>query len=366
MENFLIKTKFFSVSLCASDVCIPTLQKLTMITETLVVKQHKQGDWPSELRQAIHNPVHLLELLELSDSALAHTVTAKQRFGLRVPRGYVARMRKGDPNDPLLRQVLPLAEENQRLMGFSIDPVGDVAAEKVPGLLQKYQGRVLLVTTSACAIHCRYCFRRHYTASQLHPPAVLDAIRADSSITEVILSGGDPLSLTDSRLAELAHSIAKISHVQRLRLHTRLPIVLPERVNDELLAWLTGTRLQPVMVVHANHANEIDDNVNKALQRLVGAGITLLNQSVLLRGVNDNAPALIALSEALFSSRVLPYYLHRLDRVQGAAHFEVSEETAAQLLEQLRVALPGYLVPKLVREVAGMPYKCELRMKNEF
>jgi EF-P beta-lysylation protein EpmB len=316
-----------------------------------------QSDWQRELRQAINNPLYLLALLNLSDSALAHTVAANQGFRLRVPRGYVARMRQGDPDDPLLRQVLPLAEENKQIQGFSLDPVGDAAAEKVPGLLQKYQGRVLLVTTGACAIHCRYCFRQHYNYSASKPSVLLDAIRADSSITEVILSGGDPLTLTDSRLAELAHSLASISHVQRLRLHSRLPIILPERVNDELLAWLTGTRLQPVMVVHANHANEIDNKVNNALQGLVGAGITVLNQSVLLRGVNDNAAALIALSEALFCNRVLPYYLHVLDRVQGAAHFEVPTETALQLLEQLRVALPGYLVPKLVREVAEMGYK---------
>jgi len=325
-----------------------------MITENLV---SGQSDWQRELRQAIHNPLYLLKLLKLSDSALAHSVAAKQSFSFRVPRGYVARMRQGDSDDPLLRQVLPLEAENKQIQGFSIDPVSDVAAEKVPGLLQKYQGRVLLVTTGACAIHCRYCFRQHYHYSAYNPSAVLDSIRADSSITEVILSGGDPLTLTDKRLAELAHSLASISHIQRLRLHTRLPIILPERINDELLAWLTGTRLQAIMVVHANHANEIDEKVNKALQSLVDVGITVLNQSVLLRGINDNAAALIALSEALFKNRVLPYYLHILDRVQGAAHFEVPTETSIQLLEQLRVALPGYLVPKMVREVGGMAYK---------
>lgn len=325
-----------------------------MITEKSAAGE---SDWLLELRQAINNPLQLLELLEISHSPLAQTIAAKQRFSLLVPRGYVGRMRKGDPSDPLLRQVLPLVEENQQLQAFSADPVGDVAAEKVPGLLQKYQGRVLLVTTGACAIHCRYCFRQHYNYSVPKLSTVVDAIRADSSITEVILSGGDPLVLTDSRLAELARNFADIPHVQRLRLHSRLPIVLPERVNDELLAWLTGIGLQPVMVVHANHANEIDDKVNQALQKLVDAGISVLNQSVLLRGVNDNAAALIALSEALFSCRVLPYYLHQLDRVQGAAHFEVPTETAAILLEQMRVALPGYLVPRLVQEVAGMDYK---------
>ena len=338
----------------------PTLKKPPMITETLMTWQTMSTDWQRELRQAIYDTRHLLELLELSHDELAPALSTKQHFGLRVPRGYVAKMRKGDPQDPLLRQVLPLAKETEQLPHFNTDPTGDIAAEQVPGLLQKYQGRVLLITTGACAIHCRYCFRQYYAYNASKPilnQTVFDAIQADASITEVILSGGDPLSRLDSKLADLAQRLANIPHVQRLRLHTRLPIVLPERVNDELLAWLTGTRLQPVVVVHANHANEIDTHVNQALQKLVAAGITVLNQSVLLRGVNDNVAALIALSEALFSNRVLPYYLHLLDRVQGAAHFEVAEETALELLKSMREALPGYLVPKLVREVAGMPYK---------
>jgi len=315
--------------------------------------------WQRELREAVHDSAHLLKLLELPASLLTQTITTKQRFMLRVPKGYVARMRKGDPNDPLLRQVLPSLEEHKQLQGFRLDPVGDTAAEKVPCLLHKYQGRVLWITTGACAIHCRYCFRQHYHYAISHASnqAVLDAIRSDASITEVILSGGDPLILSDKYLSELVQNLVHISHVQRLRLHTRLPIVLPERVNDELLTWLTETRLQVVMIVHVNHPNEIDESVNKVLQRLVDVGITVLNQSVLLRGVNDNAATLIALSERLLNSRVLPYYLHLLDRVQGAAHFEVPIETAALLLEEMRIALPGYLVPKLVREVTGMAYK---------
>jgi len=332
-----------------------------MITENSVSGQSLPADWQQELHHSIHNYIELLELLELSNSPLGQKIAPKQGFRLQVPSSYVARMRKGDPDDPLLRQVLPLIEENQQLQDFSQDPVGDDIAEKAPGLLHKYHGRVLLITTGACAIHCRYCFRQHYHYSTAKPFAALDSIRADTSITEVILSGGDPLSLTDKRLAELAHNLADIPQIQRLRLHTRLPIVLPKRVNDELLAWLTATRLQPVIVVHANHANEFDEKVNEALMRLVNAGITVLNQSVLLRGVNDNAASLIALSEALFNCRVLPYYLHLLDRVQGAAHFEVSTEIATQLIEEMQVALPGYLVPKLVREVEGMPYKVVIK-----
>ena len=292
-----------------------------------------------------------------SGAAFYPPYTTQQRFSFQVPRGYVARMRKGDPYDPLLRQVLPLNEENKQIPTFNLDPVGDNRVEKVPGLLQKYQGRVLLITTGACAIHCRYCFRQHYQYFPLNALSVLEAIRHDTSITEVILSGGDPLILNDKRLAELAHHLAAIPHVQRLRLHTRLPIVLPERVNEALLTWLTETRLQPIIVVHTNHANEIDEKVNKALQHLVNRGVTVLNQSVLLRGVNDNATALINLSETLLANRVLPYYLHLLDRVQGAAHFEVPIETALKLFKKLQMRLPGYLVPKLVREIEGMSYK---------
>ncbi|MCK5717334.1 MAG: EF-P beta-lysylation protein EpmB [Thiomargarita sp.] len=323
-----------------------------MIIEKLVFEQ-----WQHELRQSIDNPKQLLDLLKLSDSVLTHTVATGQQFKLKVPRGYIARMRKGDPDDPLLRQVLPLIKENKHIEGFSTDPVGDIATEKTQGLLQKYHGRVLLLSTGACAIHCRYCFRQHYHYVVSNPLALFDSIRSDSSITEVILSGGDPLCLTDSRLAVMVQHIANISHVQRLRVHTRLPIVIPERVSNTLLRLLTDTRLHTIMVVHANHANEIDDKVSQALQRIAKAGITVLNQSVLLRGVNDNANALIRLSTDLFNSHVLPYYLHHLDHVHGAAHFEVPIERAKQLLEQLQIALPGYLVPKLVREVKGMRYK---------
>lgn len=311
--------------------------------------------WQYELRHAINDPLELLELVGLSNSELK--LATQTKFKLKVPRGYVARMRYGDINDPLLRQVLPLIDETDDMQGFNLDPVGDFAAEKVPGLLQKYQGRVLLVTTAACAIHCRYCFRQHFDYKALDIKPILDEIASDNSIKEVILSGGDPLNIIDSRLSELAFSLSKIPHLKRLRVHTRLPIVLPERVTDELLDWLTATKLQPVIVIHANHANEIDEQVCLALNKLADAGITVLNQSVLLRGVNDNATDLIELSENLFSCRVLPYYLHVLDKVQGAAHFEVAAETTAVLLEQMRKILPGYLVPRLVREVAGGEFK---------
>jgi EF-P beta-lysylation protein EpmB len=238
-------------------------------------------------------------------------------------------------------------------------------AQPAPGLLQKYAGRVLLVTTGACAVHCRYCFRRHFPY-QNSPHSLdgwdraIDQIAADSSIQEVLLSGGDPLTLVDDTLARLAERLAAISHVRRLRVHTRLPIVIPERICDEMLAWLCGTRLRPILVVHANHPAEIDDAVAAALARLLHAGVMLLNQTVLLRGVNDDAQTLCQLSERLIEVGVMPYYLHQLDRVAGAAHFEVPEQTGRAIIRQMRARLPGYAVPRYVREVPGSPNKVVL------
>ena len=331
-----------------------------MITQ--IEQRPQPARWQMELRQAISSLEELCRSLALAPERIAGASIACREFPLRVPRGFVARMRRGDPDDPLLRQVLPLLDEQRIMPGFMQDPVADRAAETRPGVLHKYQGRVLLVTTGACAIHCRYCFRRHFPYARSNPArhhwqAALDYIRADPSIHEVILSGGDPLSLSDQRLSDLAQSIAAIPHVRRLRVHTRLPIIVPERVEDPLIEWLCGTRLIPILVVHANHANEIDQTVVAALHNLRMAGVTLLNQSVLLRGVNDSVQALADLSEALFGSGVLPYYLHLLDRVQGAAHFEVTSTTAMQLMEELRKSLPGYLLPRLVQEQAGLPYK---------
>ena len=330
-----------------------------MIPGTSVLRQ---PSWQTELAAVVTDPAELLALLDLGPEWLAAARAAAQLFPLRVPRGYVARMGKNDPADPLLHQVLPLAEENQSHAAYSLDPVGDLAAAVAPGVLHKYAGRVLLTATGACAVHCRYCFRRHFpygeaNAAADHWRGALAHIAADASIGEVILSGGDPLVLSDRKLSEFAQGLARIAHVRRLRIHTRLPIVLPERVNSELLDWLADPRFQVVVVVHANHAHEIDGHVRAACARLKAAGITLLNQSVLLRGVNDSAPALAALSEALFDAGVLPYYLHLLDKVQGAAHFDVGVVEALTLMHELNARLPGYLVPRLVREEAGAPGK---------
>jgi EF-P beta-lysylation protein EpmB len=274
-------------------------------------------------------------------------------------------MRPSDAADPLLRQVLPIDAESITATGFTADPVGDHAAELRPGLIHKYQGRVLMVTTGACAVHCRYCFRRHFPYEEAPKslaawePA-FQAIAEDSTISEVILSGGDPLTLVDPLLARLADRLAEIPHVRRLRVHTRLPIVIPQRVTDELLAWLCGTRLTPIMVVHANHPAEIDSTVATELSRLVEAGIPVLNQAVLLRSVNDDVAVLAELCERLVNLRVMPYYLHQLDRVAGAAHFEVPLQRGRELMAQLQSRLPGYAVPRYVQEIAGEEHKIPL------
>lgn len=314
--------------------------------------------WREALKRAIRSEAQLLEELTLPRELLGPTRLAAGSFPLFIPREYVARMKKGDPRDPLLLQVLPAGAELDSPAGFTADPVGDLAAAKSAGLLQKYDRRALLITTGACAIHCRYCFRRHFPYSE-GPRSVeewepaLEIIRYDKSLDEVILSGGDPLTLVDEHLAGLAHRLANIPHLKRLRVHTRLPIMIPQRVNEQLIDWLRGTRLTPIMVVHANHANEIDDAVVAALGRLVDAGIPVLNQSVLLRGVNDTVAALIDLSRKLVDIRVMPYYLHQLDRVQGAAHFEVPVCRGIELIEEMRRHLPGYAVPRYVQEIAG-------------
>ncbi|MCB1777404.1 MAG: EF-P beta-lysylation protein EpmB [Candidatus Competibacteraceae bacterium] len=326
-----------------------------MITEKAL---SSQADWQQEWARAIRDPAELLRELALDPALLPGAQAAARQFPLRVPRNFVARMRQGDPDDPLLRQILPLAIELEPTPGFVADPLDEQAAQVAPGVLHKYHGRALLMATSACALHCRYCFRRAFPYEQAqigtrHWPQALAYLASDPSLSEVILSGGDPLALSNPRLSELLGGLEPIPHLKRLRIHSRLPIVLPERLDDGLLDILTRTRLHPVLVVHANHPREIDGTVRQALERLALAGVTLLNQSVLLRGVNDDATTLIELSEALFAARVLPYYLHLLDPVQGAAHFAVKESAAFAIMNTLRQRLPGYLAPRLVREQPG-------------
>ena len=314
--------------------------------------------WQQALRAAVRDPRELLDLLGLDRLAPRLSDEAMVQFPLRVPRGFVARMRRGDPRDPLLRQVLPLDDEMRPMPGFGLDAVGDGAAKTAPGVIQKYRGRALLVATGSCAIHCRYCFRRHFpyaeeTAARDGWRDAVDLIRRDASIEEVLLSGGDPLSLSNGKLAELTGALADIPHLRRLRIHRRLPIVVPERVDDGLMGWLSTLPWPVTLVVHANHANEFDGTVDAALGRLRAAGVHLLNQAVLLRGVNDSVDALGALSERGFAAGVLPYYLHQLDRVAGVAHFEVDDAHARALHAGLAARLSGYLVPRLVREIPG-------------
>lgn len=321
--------------------------------------------WQRELALAIDSLGQLEAELQLPAGILAGGAGALPAFPLRVPRGFVRRMRRGDPRDPLLLQVLPLARELAPRRGFVADPLEEAAAARSAGLLQKYHGRALLITTGACAVNCRYCFRREfpYAGSSVTPAglsAVLAGIRRDESLAEVILSGGDPLTLGNERLQWLLTGIAAIGHVRRIRIHSRVPVVLPERVDAGLLATLANCGRPVVLVLHANHANELDESVAVATAQLAGSTAALLNQSVLLRGVNDDVAVLGRLSERLFEIGVLPYYLHQLDPVRGAAHFRVGDRRARRLLGQLAAQLPGYLVPRLAREIPGLPAKALL------
>ena len=341
------------------------------------------AEWRSILTEAVRCPAELCRLLGLPPALAEEAERSAQGFPLLAPRTFLARIRPGDPADPLLLQVLPRAAENAATPGFLADPLGEVDACDRNGLLRKYQGRVLIVATGSCGVHCRFCFRRHfpYDQGRVTPSsdtngakisdsharcnggaidereepseATLDKIAADPTIHEVILSGGDPLMLPDERLDRLVRKFSQIPHLRRLRIHSRLPVIIPQRITDGLISALRGGRLAPVMVVHVNHPAEIDADVAEGLGRLVDAGIPVLSQSVLLRGVNDRIETLVALYERLVDLRVMPYYLHQLDRVAGAAHFEVPVSTGVELVSLLRVRLPGYAVPRYVRETRG-------------
>lgn len=324
--------------------------------------------WQQQLADAVTRVDELADALDLDARELA-SPAAKEAFALRVPWSYVARMRRRDRNDPLLKQVLPVAAELDAVPGFQADPLAEHAALRAPGLLTKYHGRALIVATATCAVHCRYCFRREFpyaesTADSPRWSAALAAIAADASIEEVILSGGDPLSLGNARLASLTDALARIPHVRRLRVHTRQPIVLPARVDAGLAVWLERLPWPKVIVLHANHPNEIDAEVRAACERLRATGALLLNQSVLLRGVNDSVETLAELSTRLIDAGVSPYYLHLLDRVRGTAHFEVPEGEARELIHGLTARVPGYLVPRLVREIPGAPSKVDCGPKH--
>jgi EF-P beta-lysylation protein EpmB len=340
------------------------LAKRLVIEPSIVASPSERDDWRRSLAEAIRAPGELL--LRLGITAISNQPSAISRqFPLLVPDSFFRRMQPGNINDPLLRQVLPLAEEDDAVPGFTFDALEEATFRKAPGLLHKYAGRALLVLTGACAVHCRYCFRRHYPYSQ--EPKRLDdwnpafaALEQDESIHEVLLSGGDPLMLTDERLSAVVQRLESIKHLRRLRWHTRLPIVLPNRITWEWLDLLTSSRLTPIVVIHSNHPRELVGDCAVALRRLTQAGVLTLNQAVLLRGVNDSADVLVELSERLIELGIRPYYLHQLDRVAGTAHFEVSADVGRQLMAELRQRLPGYAVPQYVQEVPGATFKVAL------
>ncbi len=320
-----------------------------------------ETNWQKDLAMAFTRPEDLLNYLDLDAEHLGHHGTARRLFPMRVPRHFASLMEKGNWHDPLLRQVMPLTDEFEAAPGYSADPLEehDTAGK---GLLHKYQSRVLLIVRGGCAVNCRYCFRRHFpyaenTVSKREWTEALKYIAADKNINEVIFSGGDPLMAKDDHLSWLANEIARIPHVRRLRIHTRLPVVMPERLDSAFVNWISELPIPVIMVLHANHANEFSPLLIERLNLLRKAGVMLLNQSVLLKGVNDSEDALVGLQEASFQAGVMPYYLFQLDKVLGAAHFEVSDEKAKMLMAGIIKRLPGYLVPKLTREIGGQPGK---------
>ena len=321
--------------------------------------------WQAELQNIITSPQQLFKLLELDERQLPSLIGAHEQFQLRVTLPYLKRIKKRCIEDPLLKQILPSGLEMEKVDGYVADPLQEENSNPCKGLLHKYKSRVLFVVATQCAVNCRYCFRRHFpyaenNANRAEWREAITYIGGDKSINEVIFSGGDPLVVNDRQLSWLNDELEKVLHLKRLRIHTRLPVVLPNRICDELLSWLSSSRLKPVVVIHCNHPQEIDNSVKEALARLRSAGVTVLNQAVLLRGINDDKRTLVELSEKLFEADVMPYYLFMLDAVAGAAHFDIDEETALRLHHQLHVELPGYLVPKLMREIPGKASKTPL------
>ncbi len=341
------------LSVRASDLSVLTHQEAQQIKPL-----DKKSDWQKILAESYTRPKQLLADLGLEEI----DISAHQLFRTRVPKPFVEKMRMGDINDPLLQQVLPQSVEFEQVPGFSVDPLAEQQYNPLPGLLHKYTSRVLLTLRGVCAINCRYCFRRHFDygdnkISQKELSEIIDYIKSHPEINEVILSGGDPLMADDNYLSQLVEKLEQLPQLKRLRFHTRLPIVIPERITDEFTQILANSRLQSVIVLHCNHPNEIDTHFSRHVKKLTDNGVQLLNQSVLLKNINDDAETLQALSEKLFDYRIMPYYLFLLDRVSGTAHFEVSETVAQQLIRDVAAKLPGYLVPKLTRETPGLKSK---------
>ncbi|WOH37007.1 EF-P beta-lysylation protein EpmB [Thalassotalea fonticola] len=330
------------------------------------IEDNLHCSWQKELANIVTDPKELLSLLEIDDKKYCDHFSARKLFPVRVPRPFINKMEKGNINDPLLQQVMPHSSEHMDVPGYISDPLEehDTVAE---GLLHKYKHRVLMIVKSGCAVNCRYCFRRHFPYQDNSPnkqrwQQALQYINAHSEINEVIFSGGDPLMAKDEHLSWLIKQLEQIKHLKRIRIHTRLPVVIPQRITQELTTILSNCRLKPVIVFHINHSNEIDDAFEKALEPLREKRITLLNQSVLLKNINDNSDVLCQLSEKLFSVGILPYYLHLLDPVAGAAHFDVKRESAIAIATQMMATLPGFLMPKIVQEIAGEANKTAINL----
>lgn len=327
---------------------------------------HQEQNWQSQLSDLITDPLELLNLLELStDQLLSGAILASEKFKLRVPLAFVGKMNAKDPLDPLLLQVLPHHLELEEHPEFVTDPLGEEAANQLPGVLHKYKSRFLLTLTGACAVHCRYCFRRHFPYQENLPKNedwlnIKNYIESNPDINEVILSGGDPLTLSNRKLALWLERLSSLKQVKILRIHSRVPIVIPNRIDEELISLLKNSRLRIILVVHSNHASELDDFTCSKLLQLSEHHITVLNQAVLLKGVNDSAQTLTNLSYRLFEARVMPYYLHVLDKVKGAQHFDLIPSEIDAIYQDVLASLPGYLVPKLVREIAGEKNKTPL------
>jgi len=319
-------------------------------------------DWLLEIKAAIKSFDALAYALELDSAELTKGQAAHQSFPLMVPRPYLERIEKANLRDPLLLQILPLEQEMLKLPGYVKDPLAEKEHNPQKALVHKYSSRILVITSGSCAINCRYCFRRHFPYADNHLSSnewssLLDYLKLHSEINEVILSGGDPLMIKDKQLASRIKTLESLPQIKRIRIHTRLPVVIPSRINNELLNWVNETRLKVVMVWHINHANEIDDAVSQAASKLVKAGVKLFNQGVILKGINDTCDSQVALSEALFDADILPYYMFTLDSVEGAAHFDISLDEAQTLMGKVAAKLPGYLVPKLAKEIPGKSAK---------
>ncbi|WP_328986247.1 EF-P beta-lysylation protein EpmB [Thiorhodovibrio winogradskyi] len=330
---------------------------------------HK-SDWHADLRTGIRDLPRLCQLLDLDPALIAEGKAAAASYPLSAPRAWLDLIEPGNPDDPLLRQILPTLAETRPHPDFGPDPVGDQNARQTSGLLCKYPGRALLLVTGACPIHCRYCFRRcfPFAASMNHPDQAtraLAAIAARPDLSEVILSGGDPLLLNDRSLGWLLGALESIGHLKRIRLHTRIPTTLPSRIDATLCRLLGGGRLPCVLVTQTNHPRELGEAAATALARLQRAGITLLNQSVLLRGVNDSPEILRDLSERLFALGVMPYYLHLLDQVTGSAHFALPLTSCVKIAKELRAQMSGYLMPRVVIEQLGANSKTPLDQAQE-